>query len=76
MPYADGNANGNNIFKKTVKRKSVKVTRLLPTSHQEILRTYKKRVNDDDFTGGANLDKRIEEQRRIKKMMKNKKGKA
>ena len=28
------------------------------------------------FTGGDKLDKAIEEQRRIKKMMKNKKGKA
>ena len=40
------------------------------------LKNLQKRVNDDDFTGGDKLDKAIEEQRRIKKMMKNKKGKA
>ena len=40
------------------------------------LKNLNKRVNDDDFTGGDKLDKAIEEQRRIKKMMKNKKGKA
>ena len=40
------------------------------------LKNLNKRVNTDDFTGGDKLDKAIEEQRRIKKMMKNKKGKA
>jgi len=40
------------------------------------LKNLNKRVNDDDFTGGSKLDKAIEEQRRLKKMMKNKKGKA
>ena len=40
------------------------------------LKNLNKRVNDDDFTGGDKLDKAIEEQRRLKKMMKNKKGKA
>ena len=40
------------------------------------LKNLQKRLKDDDFTGGARLDKAIEEQRRIKKMMKNKKGKA
>ena len=40
------------------------------------LKNLQKRVNSDDFTGGGDLDKAIEEQRRLKKMMKNKKGKA
>lgn len=40
------------------------------------LKNLNKRVNSDDFTGGDKLDKAIEEQRRLKKMMKNKKGKA
>ncbi len=40
------------------------------------LKNLNKRVNSDDFTGGAKLDKDIEEQRRLKKMMKNKKGQA
>jgi hypothetical protein len=40
------------------------------------LKNLQKRLKDNDFTGGANLDKAIEEQRRLKKMMKNKKGKA
>ena len=40
------------------------------------LKNLIKRLKMDDFTGGANLDKAIEEQRRLKKMMKNKKGKA
>ena len=40
------------------------------------LKNLNKRVNDDDFTGGDKLDKAIEEQRRLKKMMKNKKGQA
>ena len=40
------------------------------------LKNLKKRLKMDDFTGGRRLDEAIEEQRRIKKMMKNKKGKA
>ena len=40
------------------------------------LKNLLKRLKMDDFTGGDKLDKAIEEQRRIKKMMKNKKGKA
>ncbi len=40
------------------------------------LKNLNKRVNTDDFTGGDKLDEVIEEQRRIKRMMKNKKGKA
>ena len=40
------------------------------------LKNLQKRVNSDDFTGGGDLDKAIEEQRRLKRMMKNKKGKA
>ena len=40
------------------------------------LKNLNNRVNSDDFTGGDKLDKAIEEQRRLKKMMKNKKGKA
>ena len=40
------------------------------------LKNLNKRVNSDDFTGGDKLDKAIEEQRRLKKMMKNKKGQA
>ena len=40
------------------------------------LKNLQKRLKDDDFTGGGNLDKAIEEQRRLKRMMKNKKGKA
>ena len=40
------------------------------------LKNLKKRLKMDDFTGGQKLDEAIEEQRRLKKMMKNKKGKA
>ena len=40
------------------------------------LKNLQNRFKDDPFTGGANLDKAIEEQRRLKQMMKNKKGKA
>ena len=40
------------------------------------LKNLQKRLKMDDFTGGQRLDEAIEEQRRIKKMMKNKKGKA
>ena len=40
------------------------------------LKNLQKRLKDDDFTGGQKLDEAIEEQRRLKKMMKNKKGKA
>ena len=40
------------------------------------LKNLQNRFKDDHFTGGSNLDKAIEEQRRLKKMMKNKKGKA
>ena len=58
--------------KKRVRKGNKIATDITPRN----LKNLNKRVNDDDFTGGANLDKRIEEQRRIKKMMKNKKGKA
>ncbi len=58
--------------KKKVRKGNKIATDITPRN----LKNLQKRVNDDDFTGGANLDKRIEEQRRIKKMMKNKKGKA
>ncbi len=58
---------------KVRKRKGSKIaTDITPRN----LKNLNKRVNDDDFTGGDKLDKAIEEQRRIKKMMKNKKGKA
>ena len=40
------------------------------------LKNLQKRLKMDDFTGGQRLDEAIEEQRRLKKMMKNKKGKA
>ena len=40
------------------------------------LKNLQNRFKDDPFTGGDKLDKAIEEQRRLKKMMKNKKGKA
>ena len=40
------------------------------------LKNLNNRVNSDDFTGGDKLDEAIEEQRRLKRMMKNKKGKA
>ena len=40
------------------------------------LKNLQNRFKDDAFTGGSNLDKAIEEQRRLKEMMKNKKGKA
>ena len=40
------------------------------------LKNLQKRLKSDDFTGGQKLDEAIEEQRRLKKMMKNKKGKA
>ena len=40
------------------------------------LKNLQKRLKMDDFTGGQKLDEAIEEQRRLKKMMKNKKGKA
>ena len=58
--------------KKKVRKGSKIATDITPRN----LKNLNKRVNDDDFTGGANLDKAIEEQRRLKKMMKNKKGKA
>ena len=58
--------------KKKVRKGNKIATDITPRN----LKNLNKRVNDDDFTGGANLDKAIEEQRRIKKMMKNKKGKA
>ena len=58
--------------KKKVRKGNKIATDITPRN----LKNLQKRVNDDDFTGGANLDKAIEEQRRIKKMMKNKKGKA
>ena len=40
------------------------------------LKNLQNRFKDDPFTGGDKLDKAIEEQRRLKEMMKNKKGKA
>ena len=40
------------------------------------LKNLQKRLKMDDFTGGQRLDEAIEEQRRLKRMMKNKKGKA
>ena len=40
------------------------------------LKNLQNRFKDDPFTGGDKLDKAIEEQRRLKQMMKNKKGKA
>ena len=40
------------------------------------LKNLQKRLKSDDFTGGQKLDEAIEEQRRLKRMMKNKKGKA
>ena len=40
------------------------------------LKNLIKRLKEDDFTGGDKLDEIIEEQRRLKRMMKNKKGKA
>ncbi len=58
--------------KKKVRKGNKIATDITPRN----LKNLNKRVNDNDFTGGANLDKAIEEQRRIKKMMKNKKGKA
>jgi hypothetical protein len=58
--------------KKKVRKGNKIATDITPRN----LKNLNKRVNDDDFTGGANLDKAIEEQRRIKRMMKNKKGKA
>ena len=58
--------------KKKVRKGNKIATDITPRN----LKNLNKRVNDDDFTGGANLDKRIEEQRRIKKMMKNKKHKT
>ena len=58
--------------KKKVRKGNKIATDITPRN----LKNLNKRVNDDDFTGGANLDEAIEEQRRIKKMMKNKKGRA
>ena len=58
--------------KKKVRKGNKIATDITPRN----LKNLNKRVNDDDFTGGDKLDKAIEEQRRIKKMMKNKKGKA
>ena len=58
--------------KKKVRKGNKIATDITPRN----LKNLQKRVNDDDFTGGDKLDKAIEEQRRIKKMMKNKKGKA
>ena len=58
--------------KKKVRKGNKIATDITPRN----LKNLNKRVNDNDFTGGANLDKAIEEQRRLKKMMKNKKGKA
>ena len=40
------------------------------------LKNLQNRFKDDPYTGGDKLDKAIEEQRRLKQMMKNKKGKA
>ena len=40
------------------------------------LKNLQNRFKDAPVTGGANLDKAIEEQRRLKQLMKNKKGKA
>ena len=40
------------------------------------LKNLQNRFKDDPFTGGDKLDNAIEEQRRLKQMMKNKKGKA
>ena len=45
---------------------------ITPRNHKNL----QKRLKSDDFTGGQKLDEAIEEQRRLKKMMKNKKGKA
>ena len=58
--------------KKKVRKGNKIATDITPRN----LKNLQKRVNDDDFTGGDKLDKAIEEQRRIKNMMKNKKGKA
>ena len=58
--------------KKKVRKGNKIATDITPRN----LKNLQKRLKDDDFTGGANLDKAIEEQRRLKKMMKNKKGKA
>ena len=45
--------------KKKVRKGNKIATDITPRN----LKNLNKRVNDDDFTGGANLDKRIEEQR-------------
>ena len=49
--------------KKKVRKGNKIATDITPRN----LKNLQKRVNDDDFTGGANLDKRIEEQRGLRR---------
>ena len=71
-------AQGRSVFEtpEQIEERERKGSKLAMDITPRNLKNLQKRLKDDDFTGGANLDKRIEEQRRIKKMMKNKKGKA
>ena len=81
MPYADGSANMAKTFRLNEETNRIEHmerngSKIAVDITPRNLKNLNKRVNSDDFTGGAKLDKDIEEQRRLKKMMKNKKGKA
>ena len=81
LPYADGSANMKTYSMRDddpeqIEERERKGSKLAMDITPRNLKNLQKRLKDDDFTGGANLDKAIEEQRRLKKMMKNKKGKA
>ena len=76
LPYADGNANMAMTYTEDGKVRKRKGNKVAMDISPRNLKNLQKRLKMDDFTGGQKLDEAIEEQRRLKKMMKNKKGKA
>jgi ubiquinone/menaquinone biosynthesis C-methylase UbiE len=76
LPYADGSAKMAMTYAEDGSVRKRKGNKVAMDISPRNLKNLKKRLKMDDFTGGRRLDEAIEEQRRIKKMMKNKKGKA
>ena len=72
MPYADGNANMAMTYTEDGKVRKRKGNKVAVDISPRNLKNLIKRLKMDDFTGGDQLDKIIEDQKKRKKQMRGK----
>ena len=72
LPYADGNANMAMTYTEDGKVRKRKGNKVAVDISPRNLKNLIKRLKMDDFTGGDQLDKIIEDQKKRKKNMKGK----